>query len=243
MPILSRSEIVERMKGDPASPSRLYITPLLTEAQIGPASVDVRLGSSIIVPKKTYIDSHDPTQRLAILQAESRLYERIRLPYNAKFVLHPNEVTLGVTFEYIVTPADVFCMIVSRSSWGRLGLIIATATVVQPGFRGCLTLELTNMSDSPIALYPGLPVGQLILMLTTARVTDGGFAQEVTYPKVGRYDCPTEAEPPRFLPDDQDDELEFWGLKRPDPSPPLALEQPPPPAFTRHARPTRRGRR
>jgi dCTP deaminase len=211
MSVLSRAEIIRRISGDPTSPGRLYITPLLSDDQIGPASVDIRLGSSIIVPRKTYVDSHDPTDRLGILQAESRLYERIRLRYNSKFVLHPNEVILGVTFEYVSTPSDVFCMIVSRSSWGRMGLVIATATVVQPGFRGCLTLELTNMSDSPIALYPGLPVGQLVLMQTSVATQKGGRRAEVTYPEVGRYDCPTEAEPPMFFASGKDDELPFWG--------------------------------
>lgn len=213
MSVLSRAEIIRRMQADPASPERLYVTPLLMDAQIGPASIDVRLGSSIIVPKKTYVDSHDPTDRKAVLQAESSLYERIRLPYNSKFVLHPNEVILGVTFEYVVTPADVFCMIVSRSSWGRMGLVIATATIVQPGFRGCLTLELTNMSDSPIALYPGLPVGQLVLMKTSTDASKRDSSSDLTYPRVGRYDCPTEAEPPRFFPSGKDNELEFWGAQ------------------------------
>lgn len=53
--------------------------------------------------------------------------------------------------------------VVCRSSWGRLGLIVATAVFVHPGFRGCLTLELVNECDSPIALSAGVRIAQLVI--------------------------------------------------------------------------------
>lgn len=183
---------------------RLLVTPLLTEEQIGPASVDVRLGSSIIVPKKTYVGSQDVTNPSVANQIERRLYDRFRLQYNTKFVLHPNEMILGVTFEYVALPSNVFCTIASRSSWGRLGLVLATAAIVQPGYKGSLTLELVNLSDTPIALYPGLLVGQLIFHEVT---TSEGKAE---YDRK-RYDCPTEAELPQFYKRGADREMEFWG--------------------------------
>ncbi len=182
---------------------KLLVTPLLTERQIGPASVDIRLGSSIIIPRKTYVDRQDVTDSSVIRQVEHRLYERARLKYKSRFMLHPNQLILGVTFEYLSLPFDIFAVIMSRSSWGRLGLVVATAAAVQPGYKGCLTLELVNLSESPISLYPGLPVGQLVFHDVPAKGAEAVYT--------GRYDCPTEAELPKFFSQDSDKELGFWG--------------------------------
>ena len=51
--------------------------------------------------------------------------------------------------------------VLGRSSWGRVGLIVATAVMVQPGYTGTLTLELVNEGDSPIRLYPGVRIARL----------------------------------------------------------------------------------
>lgn len=207
MGILNRNGIEKRM-ADTDYGHKLVVTPLLSHDQIGPASIDIRLGSSIIVPRRTYNESHDVTDSRVVQQVEKRRYERVRLRYNTKFILHPNELILGGTFEYLSLPADLFCTIASRSSWGRLGLVVATAAVVHPGFKGALTLELVNLSESPITMYPGLLVGQLIFHEVVSE-----FAEAVSYG--GRYNCPTEADPPGFFSRDLDAEMGFWG-ERPD---------------------------
>ncbi len=202
MSVLNRADIKERMSEKDYT-KKLLVTPLLTEGQIGPASIDIRLGSSIIIPKKTYVERQDVTDLKNVRQVEERLYDQRRLKYNSKFMLHPNQLILGVTFEYVSLPFDIFSVIMSRSSWGRLGLVVATAAAVQPGYKGCLTLELVNLSESPIALYPGLPVGQLVFHEVTAK------GEKVLY--AGRYDCPTEAGLPKFFSNEADKELGFWG--------------------------------
>lgn len=202
MAILNDEEIRQRM-AIPDYGRKLVITPLLSERQIGPASVDIRLGSSIIIPKKVYAERQDVTDEKNIRLTEQRLYDRTTLRYHTKFMLHPNQLILGVTFEYISLPRDIFCVIMSRSSWGRLGLVVATAAAVQPGYKGSLTLELANLSESPIALYPGLPVGQLVFHDVPSK---GKMAEYK-----GRYDCPTEAELPKFFAQEADSELRFWG--------------------------------
>jgi dCTP deaminase len=204
MGVLHESEIKARM-GRSKYEDRLLVTPLLDESQIGPASIDIRLGSSIIIPQKTYSGSHDVTDKSSIREVERRMYDRRTLQYHSRFTLHPNQLILAVTLEYISLPFDVSCVIASRSSWGRLGLIVATAAMVQPGYKGCLTLELANLSEGPIALYPGLPVGQLIFYDV---LSHGG---KRSYE--GRYECPTEAEFPKFFTKDSDKELEFWSRK------------------------------
>lgn len=202
MGVLNQAEIRSRM-AEADYQKKLLVTPLLSEQQIGPASIDIRLGSSIIIPRKTYVDRQDVTDSSVIRQVEHRLYERTRLKYKSRFMLHPNQLILGVTFEYLSLPFDIFAVIMSRSSWGRLGLVVATAAAVQPGYKGCLTLELVNLSESPISLYPGLPVGQLVFHEVPAKGAEAVYA--------GRYDCPTEAELPKFFSQDSDKELGFWG--------------------------------
>lgn len=202
MSVLNKSEI-ERLMSNPDYKEKLLITPLLSAKQIGPASVDIRLGSSIAVPRRTFVGSHDVTDAKRARQVEKRLYDRIRLKYHSEFVLHPNQLILAVTLEYVSLPFKIFGQVASRSSWGRLGLVVATASVVQPGFKGCLTLELANLSDSPVALYPGLLIGQLVFY----QVETG--AEKAIYS--GRYDCPTEAGLPQFFADEVDQEMKFWG--------------------------------
>ncbi|MHC5058089.1 MAG: dCTP deaminase [Planctomycetota bacterium] len=210
MAVLHRQEIKDRINRRDYD-NRLLITPLLSVDQIGPGSVDIRLGSTIIVPRKTYVASQDVTEKKRIRQLEGRLYERIRLKYHTSFVLHPRQIILGGTLEYLSLPYDTCASVASRSSWGRLGLVVATASVIQPGFKGALTLELCNLSESPITLYPGLLVGQLVFYDVPSK------AEKASY--TGRYDCPTEAGLPLFHGGTSDKEMVFWREKPSDAGP------------------------
>jgi len=66
--------------------------------------------------------------------------------------------------EFISLPSDIAGFVLSRSGYGRTGLLIATATYIHPGWKGCLTLELENLGELPVALWPGSYVGQLVLL-------------------------------------------------------------------------------
>lgn len=116
----------------------------------------------------------------AVLHAEDR---RFFVPLGDPFVLHPGQFVLGATLEFLVMPNDLIGQVLSRSSWGRLGLLVATAVAVQPGFRGVLTLELVNAGAVPITLRPGLRVAQLQLWRSDEPVSDG-------YVSGGKYDAP-----------------------------------------------------
>jgi len=85
------------------------------------------------------------------------------VPFGSNYILHPRSFVLGVTLEWIRLPHDLAGYVIGKSSLGRRGLIIATATGVHPGFTGCLTLELTNVGEIPIRIQPGLRVCQLFL--------------------------------------------------------------------------------
>jgi dCTP deaminase len=103
--------------------------------------------------------------------------ERVVVPFGEELWLHPRHFILASTLEFLGLPNDLSAYVVGRSSWGRLGLVVATAVYVHPGFHGCLTLELVNEGDSPICLTPGSRVAQLAVHRlespSTARKDEG----------------------------------------------------------------------
>jgi dCTP deaminase len=156
----------------------------------GAASIDLRLGTWFLASRKTHVPlleiarpfaseqrlklairevGLDKTQgqRLAELLVTKSRDNEIATSHHVRFgldfILHPRSFVLGVTLEWLRLPADLGGYVIGRSSWGRRGLVIATATGVHPGFTGCLTLELANLGDIPIAIRPGMTIGQLFL--------------------------------------------------------------------------------
>ena len=80
------------------------------------------------------------------------------------FILHPGEFVLASTYEVITLPDDVAGRLEGKSSLGRLGLLThSTAGFIDPGFSGHITLELSNVANLPVKLYPGMKIGQLCL--------------------------------------------------------------------------------
>lgn len=123
---------------------------------------DLRLGTEFILTKKTRFSNLDVKED-ELSRNIQKYQEKVTFNIKDSLVLHPNEFILGCTLEYIKLPEDVIGYIIGRSSWGRLGLIIATATLINPGFAGIITLELTNVGEVPINLYPGLRIAQVSL--------------------------------------------------------------------------------
>ena len=203
MSVLLKSAICDWLAKGKEDPARgLVITPLLDkEKQIGANSVDVRLGNEFIVIKQRSLTSLDATKASDVKQEIDFYQERLRISFHDKFVLHPRQLVLAATLEYISLPEQLSAQVQGRSSWGRLGLIIATAPVVAPGFKGCITLELENLGEVPIVLYPGLCIAQLVF-----ETTEGGGAYS------GRYSCPTG---PQFSNIAVDAAIEWWGTRSP----------------------------
>jgi dCTP deaminase len=149
--LLSHSEIEKR----------LIITPLLNrEQQIGDASIDIRLGNDFIVTRRGNLPMFDPATDDV---REHKYQTKHFVNWRKCFYLHPHELVLAGTLEYFRLPIDVAATVTSRSQWGRAGLVIATATAIHPGFSGSITLELLNLGEVPLALYPGTSVAQIVL--------------------------------------------------------------------------------
>src|SRR5688500_3310655 len=128
MSILANEKIWDEMCNplDPLDP--LIITPLLDISQIGPASLDVRLSPEFVIPLESSVSHLDPAMPEEDWEkTQRRAYETVRVPLHRKFILHPGQLILGATLEYVSVPRTISASVEGKSSWGRLGLIIATA--------------------------------------------------------------------------------------------------------------------
>jgi dCTP deaminase len=125
-------------------------------ADLQPSSVDLHLDRRFRVFRNNrypYIDVRKP---------QPDLTELVTIENDEPFILHPGEFVLGQTLEWTELPADLVARLEGKSSLGRLGLLIhSTAGYVDPGWKGNLTLELSNVANLPIALYFGMKIGQI----------------------------------------------------------------------------------
>ena len=160
---LSRSSIVKRI-----SDGDLVISPILHPKQLGPSSVDLRMGTVALMSRagaQSHVDPIDYLPRNNTRHEDAQLrqqkHERFDIPFTKSFLLHPGALILVPTLEWVVVPPDLQGVVTARSSWAREGLNIATATIVNPGYQGIITLELANFGEIPIRLYPGLRIAQI----------------------------------------------------------------------------------
>ncbi len=130
-----------------------------------PASVDLHLDRKVLVFRNNldpYIDLRKPMVELT---------EPVEIPEDKPFILHPGEFVLGSTLEHIEIPNNIVARLEGKSSLGRIGLLIhSTAGYVDPGWKGHLTLELTNVSRLPVTLYQGMRIGQISFLRMTTEV-------------------------------------------------------------------------
>lgn len=173
MTILGRSELIRRLRDE-----TLVISPILSKRQIGAASVDLRMGNVVLMVRARGTSHVDPAAWLnpksqtrfhTMEISRQQKHERYEIPFNAKFLLHPGSLALVPTLEWIKLPSDIMGTVTARSTWAREGLSIATATLIEPNYEGIATLELANLGQIPIALFPGLRIAQIALATTVGR--------------------------------------------------------------------------
>ena len=134
---------------------RILIDPY-DETMVQPSSVDVRCGHLFRVFENHKYPLIDPKA------PQHDLTTSVKAGEDDPFILHPGEFVLGSTMELVGLDNDIVARLEGKSSLGRLGLLIhSTAGFVDPGFKGQLTLELSNVSNLPIAIYPGMKIGQI----------------------------------------------------------------------------------
>ena len=132
-------------------------------ALMQPSSVDVRLDRFFRVFNNTKYTHIDPSLQ------QDELTSLVETQDGEPFVLHPGEFVLGSTYEMVTLPDDLAGRLEGKSSLGRLGLLThSTAGFIDPGFSGHITLELSNVANLPITLWPGMKIGQLCLFRTSS---------------------------------------------------------------------------
>ncbi|MDQ3646876.1 MAG: dCTP deaminase [Actinomycetota bacterium] len=148
--ILSDRDILEAIIS-----GRVGIEPF-DKADVQPSSVDLHVDRFF----RTFHNARYPY--IDVKKEMEELTELIEVTDDEAFILHPGEFVLGSTKEYVKLPDDLVARLEGKSSLGRLGLLIhSTAGYVDPGFEGHLTLELSNVANLPITIYPGMKIGQI----------------------------------------------------------------------------------
>lgn len=161
---LTKADLLERLNRSKDSDTEpIIVTPILDPLdQVGVSGIDVRLGKQFIVFKQHFAGFFSPTREGPGRADIGNYQEEVVIPIRGRMVLHPGQLIIASTFEYVSVPTNLECQVEGRSSWARLGLIIAAATTVEPGFRGVITLELSNVGTIPLELFPGVKIAQLI---------------------------------------------------------------------------------
>lgn len=150
--LLSDRDLISELKS-----GQLQLEPFEPEL-VQPSSIDVRLDRWFRVFNNTRYTHIDPSVR------QDDLTSIVEVPQGQPFVLHPGEFVLASTLEIITLGDQLAGRLEGKSSLGRLGLLThSTAGFIDPGFSGHVTLELSNVANLPIMLWPGMRIGQLCM--------------------------------------------------------------------------------
>lgn len=189
--ILSDKTIREELKA-----GRIVIEPF-DDANVQPASVDMH------VDRYFRVFRNDTTPFIDPKEPQEDLTELVEVGDGRAFILHPSEFVLGSTLERVALPDDIAARLDGKSSLGRLGLLIhSTAGWADPGWDGHLTLEFSNVANLPIAIYPGMKIGQISFLRMTSRA-DQPYGSDATGSKYQGQRGPT---PSRYYLNFRDDD-------------------------------------
>lgn len=167
MTVLTRAQILDRLGFPPDKVDGLVITPLEHDQGTGEPkgidqdSVDLRLGARFLLPRAHHCECLSfPKEKP---ENHYKAVEAVEIPFHREIIIPAHGTVLGSTLEYLKLPYDIAGQVLTRSSLARRFVTIATAPWIHPLYRGCLTLEIANASNTPIKLHPGAPIGQLVL--------------------------------------------------------------------------------
>lgn len=148
MSIITKEELSKLIEN-----KSIVITPILDENQFGEITFDFRIGTDFLTQhqgRNAYIDT---TKNSNITRSIKSSYTETRRKLGKEFLIHPSQPTLFSTLEYVKLPTDIYAVLNLRSSYSRLGLSIST--IVQPGYCGCLSVEIVNSGNTSINILTG----------------------------------------------------------------------------------------
>ena len=126
---------------------------------VQPNSLDIRLGNHFVWYKEGE-DVIDPYNHDTIIA-------QVEETHAESFILKPSQFVLAETLEAIELPDNIVATIEGKSSIARLGIALhQTGGWIDAGFRGTITLEMSNVNPRPVKIYAGMPIGQLVFYTT-----------------------------------------------------------------------------
>jgi dCTP deaminase len=177
--ILTEQQLRQRINSN--NPDRIFLDPLLDDNQIGAISVDIRLGYDFLVSINTrtpYISLGGGYRNRNI----ASYFQPTRRDIGEGFLVYPGQLVLTTSLEYIKLPKNVYAEVITRSSYNRLG--IRLSTMLQPGFRGCIPIEVVNDSNNPVEVIVGSRMFQIKLYNIEQELEYGNLEQRKYYGNV-----------------------------------------------------------
>lgn len=143
------------------SRNELVLSPLLDSNQIGQITIDLRVGTDFLTSQQGRSPYIDATTNDFNNRPIKSFFTETRRQIGESFLIHPSQTILFSTLEYVKLPKNVFAILSCRSSFSRLGLNVST--IVQPGYCGCLSIELLYSGNTPIKILSGSRLIQMRL--------------------------------------------------------------------------------
>lgn len=171
--IASRKDLIRRLHD---LDDEFSVQPLPNVNAIGYGGIDLSVGTVFLAAERSSAASVVASRP----HESERMFVEVRIRPGERFVMQPRQFVLASTFEYLIVPKDLAGFIQSRSTYGRMGIISATAAYVGPGYHGSPTLELVNVGEVAVELCPYDPICQIVLF----------SAEEEDLPP-SRYQCST----------------------------------------------------
>lgn len=170
MSVLTRDAILAELDS-----GRLRIEPF-ERTQVGAASIDLHLGDDV----RALRDSGNGPIHVTEETDPEAGTERVRL--DEPYILEPGATVLGITRERVSLPPNLCAWIEGRSCIARLGLAVhVTSGFIQPGVHNHQVLEMTNLSQAPLAIHAGVRVCQIVLERTEGEaVYSGRYVDQVS---------------------------------------------------------------
>jgi dCTP deaminase len=191
--VLSDREIRKRCQGD-----KPMLNPLLNGDQrrgvisygLSSAGYDLRLGGEILRYNSACGDVIDPKMFRRDTEFAERVYIHEHYLEGSRVVIPSGGYILGRAIERFCMPRDLVGIVFTKSTYARIGILPAT-TVIEPGWEGDLTFEISNNNPGPAVVYVGEGIAQVMFFLISGEV-DRDYAD-----RLGAYQGQVGVTPPR----------------------------------------------